>query len=449
MDNNHASFVPPPIKSLIWFPFKNQGIGFNNGTHVCVLISRIPGPSQALARRYEDILQLSQVFPKRSTGDPFRFPQGNHATLTTTLYQCQQQQKADEMNYNITIQVSLADHKSSPPRHDETSIPGTRLEPRSDKESPKVEIVQEKEEETIKAMEVEPDIVYNLGRYGYLFAHLKKRFQAHVTSSDQLADNLLDAMMETLPSLVKEKVTEQVKKEVPVQVRDQVPVYLEKGLILERKTTKEETERLISKAILQERGMKFEKTQVPHTACRPSAVRTRDQDDPYDDAHLEGGNSPSTSGNQEQDDEFDFWTESYASDNDEIPTKQVSQDIMEEISLTTDEPKLKKMVDEMLRQRCTSGDEHHYHIDQMKNFLQSDIVWESRKEILVSPHLRKITPLVQRCQRDPEAPALSLINQDLLYLKKGNSGHEKIILSLHKFPAIVFNDDDIEERTSR
>ncbi|GJS32486.1 hypothetical protein Tco_0530868 [Tanacetum coccineum] len=59
-------------------------------------------------------------------------------------------------------------------------------------------------------------------------------------------------MMETLPSLVKEKVTEQVEKEVPAQVRDQVPVYLAKGLIMERKMTKEETERLISKAILQE-----------------------------------------------------------------------------------------------------------------------------------------------------------------------------------------------------
>ncbi|GJX64499.1 hypothetical protein Tco_0298842 [Tanacetum coccineum] len=54
---------------------------------------------------------------------------------------------------------------------------------------------------------------------------------------------------------------------------------------------------------------------------------------------------PSTSGNQEQDDEFDFWTDSYASDDDEIPTKQVSQDIMEEISLTIDEAKLKKMAD--------------------------------------------------------------------------------------------------------
>nr|GEX25388.1 hypothetical protein [Tanacetum cinerariifolium] len=33
--------------------------------------------------------------------------------------------------------------------------------------------------------------------------------------------------------------------------------------------------------------------------------------------------------------------------------------------------------------------------------------------------------------------------------KKGSSGPEKIVLSLHKFPAVIFNDDDIEERTSR
>ncbi|GKB34565.1 hypothetical protein Tco_0879507 [Tanacetum coccineum] len=122
----------------------------------------------------------------------------------------------------------------------------------------------------------------------------------------------------------------------------------------------------------------------------------------------------------------------------------------EEIEASTiDEAKLRKMADEMLRQRCTLGDEHQYHIDQMKFFLKSDIVWESRKEILVSPHPRKTTPLVHSCQKDPEAPALSLINQDLLYLKKGNSRPEKIVLSLHKFPAIIFNDDDIEERTSR
>ncbi|GKF77518.1 hypothetical protein Tco_0229988, partial [Tanacetum coccineum] len=43
---------------------------------------------------------------------------------------------------------------SSPPRHDDTSIPDTRLEPRNDKESPEVEIVQEKEEKTTLMVDV-------------------------------------------------------------------------------------------------------------------------------------------------------------------------------------------------------------------------------------------------------------------------------------------------------
>ncbi|GJX57093.1 hypothetical protein Tco_0286990 [Tanacetum coccineum] len=89
----------------------------------------------------------------------------------------------------------------------------------------------------------------------------------------------------------------------------------------------------------------------------------------HDDAHPEGENSAK----RQKTLEYEAYTDSYASDNDEIPTKQVTQDIIEEISLTIDEAKLKKMADEMLRQRCTSGDEHQYHIDQMKNFLQSDI----------------------------------------------------------------------------
>ncbi|GJU11831.1 hypothetical protein Tco_1134227 [Tanacetum coccineum] len=88
----------------------------------------------------------------------------------------------------------------------------------------------------------------------------------------------------------------------------------------------------------------------------------------------ENEQGPLTSRNQEQEDDYDFWTESYASNDDEIPMKQMSQDIMEEVSLTINEAKLTKMVDEMLRQRCTSGDEHQYYIDQMKNFLKSDIV---------------------------------------------------------------------------
>ncbi|GJW73621.1 hypothetical protein Tco_0132991 [Tanacetum coccineum] len=340
------------------------------------------------------------------------------------------------------------------------------------------------------------------GRYGYLFAHLKARFLSR-KSFDTLADHLQEVMVESLPTKVDMHIKEQVKKQVPEQrgnMHAEISLQIQKAIDNHIPSQVDASVRsYMSGHILHVHPAQSQTTSVPERQYQlylsmkddpqTSAVRPRDQENPHDDAHPEGENSekrqktseyeayvsgeslmkfenlqvlqttcrpsavrpdgPSTSGNQEQEDDYDFWTESYASDDDEIPTKQMSQDIMEEVSLTIDEAKLKKMADEMLRQRCTSGDEHQYHIDQMKNFLKSDIVWESRKEILVSPHPRKTTPLVQSCQRDPEAPALSLINQDLLYLKKGSSGPEKIVLSLHKFPAIIFNDDDIEERTSR
>ncbi|GJX41706.1 retrovirus-related pol polyprotein from transposon TNT 1-94 [Tanacetum coccineum] len=503
------------------------------------------------------------------------------------------------------------------PRNDETKILGTRLEPRSDKESPEVEITNEEEVEItnvvlpVNVNEDEEEItdeVYELkrrekgkiveessstpfptpirsprihtdlvsldteklqeltvtdttltpsssslntklsttnpllslfkakpahfkcyksffqelqGRYGYLFEHLRAKFLSR-KSFDTLVDHLQEVMVESLPTMVDKHIKEQVKKQVPKQVKVQVPVYVAKGLLLERQQNKEETDKMIAKAMLQERGKLQAKISLqiqnaidtnipslvdasvrsymsghilhvhpaqPQTTSVPEQqyqlylsmkadpqLQQQDIDDPHDDAHTERENSAkrqntseykahvigessgqvnekeqgqSSLRNQEKTDDYDFWTEYYALDDDEILTKQVSQDIMEEVSLAINEAELKKIADEMLRQRCTSGDKHQYHIDQMKNFLKSDIVWESKKEILASPHPQKTTLLVQSYQRDPEAPTLSLINQDLLYFLKGSSGPEKIVLSLHKFPVIIFNDVDIEERTSR
>ncbi|GKA06321.1 hypothetical protein Tco_0685545 [Tanacetum coccineum] len=170
--------------------------------------------------------------------------------------------------------------------------------------------------------------------------------------------------------------------------------------------------------------IKFERLQDSNTPCQNSTIRLRDHDDPHDDAHPEGGNSakselgPSTSGNQEQLDNFNFWMDSCVTDDDELPNEKVSQELLEAMSQTVDGAKLRKVVDEI-------------------------------KKILTSPFPQKPTQVVQSCQRDPKAPALSLVNQDLLYLKKGNSGPEKIVLSLHKFPVVIFPDDDIEKRTSR
>ncbi|GJU43572.1 retrovirus-related pol polyprotein from transposon TNT 1-94 [Tanacetum coccineum] len=397
--------------------------------------------------------------PKRSTMIHFLLPE-RRSTLSLAEHKSREEQEAREnvelVNNHLASEEiekmmegseNVIDDSLSP-RNDEPNIPGTRLEPRSDKESQKVEITNDEKMEItnvdipVNVNEEEGEITdegYELKRmekgkiveesrstpfptpirspkiYTNLISSDTEKLQeltvtdTKTTSSSKSLSTKLSkinrllslfkakpaqVMVESLPTMVDTHIKEQLKKQVPEQVRDQVLVYVAEGLILERQKTKEEMERMIAK-------MKFERLQVPQTTCRTYVVCPRDQDDPRDDAHPEGENSaksqktseykayvseessfeqvneeergPSTLGNQEQVDDCDFWTDSYASGDDEIPTKQVSQDIMKEVSLTTDEAKLKKMADEMLRQRCTSGDEHQHHIDQMKNFLKSDI----------------------------------------------------------------------------
>ncbi|GKB35189.1 hypothetical protein Tco_0880131 [Tanacetum coccineum] len=449
---------------------------------------------------------------KRSTVIRFCIPQRRSTRLTPPDL-VPTVDKADEMILQDTLQVSLAEHKSreeqkarenvelvnkhlafeeiekmvdepenviddSPiPRNDDQNIPGTRKydEVYELKRREKGKIVEESRSTPsptpIRSPRIHTDLVSSDTE------KLQELTETDTTPSSSSLNTKLSTinrlpslfkakpicfklMVESLPTMVDKHIKEQVEKQVPEQ---------------ERRRLQAEISSQIQQAIDNHIPSLVDKS-VPQTTCRTYVVRLRDQDEPHDDDPPKGENSakqqktseyeayvtressgqvneseqsPSSSGNQEQVDDYDFRTESYALDNDEIPMKQVSQDIMEEVLLTINEAELKKIANEMLRQRCTSGDEHQYHIDQMKNFLKSDIVWESIKEILTSSHPRKITPLVQSCQRDPEAPVLSLINQDLLYLKKGNSGPEKIVLSLYKFPAIIFNDVDIEERTSR
>nr|GEU66999.1 hypothetical protein [Tanacetum cinerariifolium] len=292
----------------------------------------------------------------------------------------------------------------------------------------------------------------------------RKKFHA-------LSQHLQEVMEESLPKMVDKRDKELTKK--------QVSLYVAEGLIMEREKSQMNVDSLVRIYVsghilrvhptqatptsvqekqlylimrdnpqLQQDGLpiwlalkyKFQRLHVATTPCRPSIVRPRDQDDPHDDAHLEGGNSakrqkmsehgtfvfgesssgqdfeseqgPSTLSNQEQLDDFDFWMDSYGTDDDEIPYEKVSQELVDEILLIK------------------------------QNYVKL-------KEIIVTPHPQRPNLVVQSCQRDPKAHALSLVNQDLLYLKKGSLRPEKIVTSPHKFSAVIFPDDDIEERTSR
>ncbi|GJX84562.1 hypothetical protein Tco_0335336 [Tanacetum coccineum] len=140
-------------------------------------------------------------------------------------------------------------HKTtSAPRSPNLATETTELEPKNDKESPEEEIIQEKDEETSKdteekgrreeyrgALGISSQFPHQLDHLGIsLLLYLRYRETSGIDgyssytiirfmpriSSDQLANNLHDVLMETLPSLVKEKVTKEVKKEVLGQVRD-------------------------------------------------------------------------------------------------------------------------------------------------------------------------------------------------------------------------------------
>ncbi|GJT73208.1 hypothetical protein Tco_1032494 [Tanacetum coccineum] len=181
-------------------------------------------------------------------------------------------------------------------------------------------------------------------------------------SFDTLSNNLHDVMVESLPEIVDKHVKKQVMQQVLEQVRNQVQVYVAEGLILERKKDKEETKRLIAKAILQERGSIQAQisTQIENAISNVIPSQVDASDDPHDDAHPEGENSAK----RQKTSEYEAYVFGESSSGqvfqeEQAPsTSEVSQDIKEEVSLTIDEAKLRKMADEMLRQRCTSGDEH-------------------------------------------------------------------------------------------
>ncbi|GJY76764.1 hypothetical protein Tco_0481880 [Tanacetum coccineum] len=425
-------------------------------SHYMTIFPEISRRARDAYHNLQDMNAINNIFNSRQT-------RTRQSAQLTPPVPVPTEKKADEMILQDTIQVSLAEHKSHEEQEARENVAlvdehlaAEEIEKLSDKESPEVEIVQEKEEETRKVTEVEPDIVIPINVDDEEDEITDEVFELRRRAKGK---NVKESRLSPIPSPTRSPrnlstlVSSDTEKLQELTVTHPTPSS-------ERKMTTEETERLISKAILNERGcmqkhissriqnaidiaipslvdasvrsymsghilyvhpaqvqssfvlrtttsmlylamkadlvnkqqdiaiclalrISLSRIRYNKNPCRPLlfALRRRKiRTNLYMKLIFEGENSAKRQRPR------NFWIESYASDDDEIPTKQVSQDIMEEISLTIDEAKLKKMADEMLRQRCTSGDEHQYHIDQMKNFLQSDIVWESRKEILVSPH---------------------------------------------------------------
>ncbi|GKC32612.1 hypothetical protein Tco_1039906 [Tanacetum coccineum] len=151
--------------------------------------------------------------------------------------------KADEMILQDTLQVSLAKQKIR-----------EEQEARENVELVNKHLASVEEEQIEKREDVHEKMFIELqGRYGYLFEHLKAQFLSR-KSFDTLDGHLQEVMVESLPTMVDKHIKEQVEKQVHEQVKVQVPVYVAKGLLFKRQQNKEETNKMIAKAMLQERG---------------------------------------------------------------------------------------------------------------------------------------------------------------------------------------------------
>nr|GEU33314.1 hypothetical protein [Tanacetum cinerariifolium] len=427
--------------------------------------------------------------------------------------------KLVEGSENVEEHVEV---NSLPLRNDDNqTVLGTRLEPRSDKESPEVEkisdmlqpvnVIEEKEESVEDDYELRSrgkrkhvENIKNIpsptttrshriltilipsntkklkelteklqGLDGYLFEHLSAKFMPR-RKFHELAKNLEDIMMEAFPKLVYDRIKVLLKK--------QVPLYVAKGLILEREKRQADVAKMITEAIQQERkNLRLEISSQVNDAIanhiplqvdssvwsymtdhilhvhldkdttlspqeqqyqlyltmkddlRPSAVHPRDHDDPHDDAHVERENSAKRQKTSEHG-TFEIEGSSFVQDyeskpDDVIPNEKVSQELVDEILEIVDEAKLRKVVDEMLRQQCTSGDEHQYHIDQMQNFLKNKQERDQCSTISTKAHSSR-----SKLLRDPKAPRLPLVDKFVkrfnLYahyeVKHWNNPHAKI-----------------------
>ncbi|GJT75643.1 hypothetical protein Tco_1042368 [Tanacetum coccineum] len=361
---------------------------------------------------------LTQSQPTESTQGTHRTPSApRRSTRLTPPAPVPNVDKADEMILQDTLQVSIVEHKSheeqearenvalvdehlaseeiekkvdgqenvvddsSIPRNDESNIPGTRIEPMSNKESPEVDITKEKEVEITKETLVvditnvvipvnvndedveindevyelkrrekgkiveetrnspiptpirSPMIHTNLGCYGYLFAHLQARFMPR-KSFDTLADNLHDMLCVSCGRVYSGET--KAKDEFGSRcIRSKLYVWTYSPCSSGSITNIFSFRTTISTVSFYESWNSI--------ATKDIAIWLASTDKSLKEILLQAAEDIGSM--------MLKCLESHHLDknDDEILSKQVSQEIMEEVSLNIDEAKLRKMADEMLR----------------------------------------------------------------------------------------------------
>nr|GEX90873.1 glutathione S-transferase T3-like [Tanacetum cinerariifolium] len=282
--------------------------------------------------------------------------------------------------------------------------PGTRLEPGSHKESPDVNknadilIINDNDEEkesvgdelirrkdAIKSTmkKVIPSMVDNK-----LNKIAKKLVSFYVAEGLLLDKQNAQTNIVSLVAKVVQKEREILQAELSMQVTNVV------ANIVPSQIKDDEQVRNADLSIWWSLKIEFEKHAPPVAPSRLDVVRTRDHEDHHhDDAR------PEEESSAKRQKTFDHGTyslgeSSYEQVMEELNPSgsEVSPELLKEISGKVDEAQLQKVMNEMLR--------------------------ESKKENLTLQIPKKPALVYQSYERDPKAPPMTLLNQDLFYLKR-------------------------------
>ncbi|GKE03597.1 hypothetical protein Tco_1395615, partial [Tanacetum coccineum] len=154
---------------------------------------------------------------------------------------------------------------------------------------------------------------------------------------------------------------------------------------------------------------------------------------------------------KQQQQEWDAWVEEIVIDEDEVILEDETpeliielQDVNKRVPTIYDYARMKATLNDALSNQFKNAEEYAYHLEQTTNFMENQIVWESRQEDIRCP---VPIPLVFfGPQRNPNEPPRYLYNKDVFFLKYGNTEEKKYILSLHKVHAKRFPEVDLEEK---
>nr|GEV87423.1 hypothetical protein [Tanacetum cinerariifolium] len=112
-----------------------------------------------------------------------------------------------------------------------------------------------------------------------------------------------------------------------------------------------------------------------------------------------------------------------------------------------DRARMEATLNDMLGNQFRNAKEYANHLKQATNFMENQIVRESRKE-----DIRRLVPrplVFYGPQWNLDEPPMYLYNKDPFFLKNGNTEEKKYILSLHKIKAERFTEADLEEKINR